>query len=61
MVKEKGKISNSEYQEQSDESKATATRDLAELVGKFRLHNKVGAIGVGTEYIFKGSNGSYIE
>jgi ATP-dependent DNA helicase RecG len=34
FVKEKGKISNSDFQELYGVSKATATRDLAELVEK---------------------------
>ena len=40
FVKEKGKISNAEYQNLNNVSKATATRDLAELEGKGLLINK---------------------
>ena len=40
FVKEKGKISNAEYQNLNDVSKATATRDLAELEEKELLINK---------------------
>jgi ATP-dependent DNA helicase RecG len=55
VLKEKGKITNSEYQELFDVSKATATRDLTELVENFGLLDKVGQTGVGTAYILKGS------
>lgn len=55
FVKEKGRITNSEYQELFDVSKATATRDLTELVENFALLDKVGQTGVGTAYILKGS------
>lgn len=58
IVKEKAKITNSEYQELFDVSKATATRDLTELVENFALLDKIGQTGVGTAYILKGSNGS---
>jgi ATP-dependent DNA helicase RecG len=55
IVKEKEKITNSEYQELFDVSKATATRDLTELVENFALLDKIGQTGVGTAYILKGS------
>ncbi len=55
IVKEKAKITNSEYQELFEVSKATATRDLTELVENFALLDKVGQTGVGTAYILKGS------
>ena len=55
IVKEGGKITNSKYQELFDVSKATATRDLTELVENFGLLDKVGQTGVGTAYILKGS------
>jgi ATP-dependent DNA helicase RecG len=55
IVKEEGKITNSKYQELFDVSKATATRDLTELVENFGLLDKVGQTGVGTAYILKGS------
>jgi len=55
IVKEKAKITNSEYQELFDVSKATATRDLTELVENFALLDKIGQTGVGTAYILKGS------
>jgi len=53
-VKENRKITNSEYQELVDISKATATRDLIMLVdnGIFLQH---GGTGKGTIYKLKGS------
>ncbi len=53
FVKEKGKISNADYQELFSVSKATATRDLTELFDKFALLEKVGQTGAGTTYILK--------
>jgi ATP-dependent DNA helicase RecG len=53
FIKEKGKITNKDYQELFNVSKATATRDLAELTDKFRLIEKVGQTGAGTYYNFK--------
>ena len=53
FVKEKGKISNADYQELFSVSKATATRDLTELLDKFGLLEKVGQTGAGTSYILK--------
>ncbi len=50
FVKEKGKISNSEYQKLFDVSKATATRDLTDLVEQWKLLVKVGQKGAGTIY-----------
>ncbi len=55
FVKVKGKITNTDFQELQNVSKATATRDLTELVEKFKLLDKVGQTGVGTAYILKGS------
>jgi ATP-dependent DNA helicase RecG len=57
FVKEKGKISNSDFQELYGVSKATATRDLAELVEKYELFEKLTWTGAGTVYILK-SKGS---
>jgi ATP-dependent DNA helicase RecG len=49
-VKEKGKITNSKYQEISNCSRATATRDLTELTQKkFLLFNHIS--GAGAHYI----------
>lgn len=53
FVKEKGKISNADYQELFSVSKATSTRDLTELLDKFALLEKVGQTGAGTTYILK--------
>lgn len=53
FVKRKKRISNSEYQELYDISKATATRDLTELVAKWELFDKVGQTGAGTSYTLK--------
>ena len=47
--------SNKKYQEINKISKATATRDLAELVDKLHLLLKEGKIGAGTIYILKPS------
>ena len=53
FVKEKGKISNADYQKLFSVSKATATRDLTELIDKFDLLEKVGQTGAGTSYTLK--------
>lgn len=52
-VKEKGKISNADYQKLFNVSKATATRDLTDLTEKFDLLEKVGQTGAGTSYTLK--------
>ncbi|MDR1973643.1 MAG: putative DNA binding domain-containing protein [Bacteroidales bacterium] len=44
-VKEKGKITNSEYQNINEVSKRTATNDLSELVSHFSLLRKIGTSG----------------
>lgn len=54
-LKEKGKITNSDYQTLTAVSKATATRDLTELVKKFKILKRTGDIGAGTNYILIGS------
>ena len=54
-VKEKGKITNSDYQTLNDVSKATATRDLTELLEKHKILKRTGDIGAGTNYILIGS------
>lgn len=51
-VKEKGKITNKEYQELNDVSKRTVTNDLEELVQK-NLVEKIGTRGKGTFYKIK--------
>jgi len=48
-VKEKGKITNSEYQTLNSVSKRTATNDLSELVDKYKLVSNVG-FGAGSFY-----------
>lgn len=48
-VKEKGKITNKEYQEINDISRRTATDELAELTTKFRLLKNTG-YGAGSFY-----------
>lgn len=53
FVKEKGKISNTDFQELNGVSKATATRDLTELAEKYKLFKKLGQTGAGTAYILK--------
>jgi len=54
-VKEKGKITNKEYQELSNVSKPTATRDLSNLEN-MKLLERQGITGKGTFYILvKGS------
>jgi ATP-dependent DNA helicase RecG len=51
-VKEKGKITNKEYQELNGVIKKTASRDLGALANK-RILEKVGSTGKGTHYIMK--------
>lgn len=51
-VKEKGKITNKEYQELNGVTKKTASRDLGVLTDK-RILGKVGSTGKGTYYIMK--------
>lgn len=51
-VKEKGKITNKEYQELNGVIKKTASRDLGVLTDK-RILEKVGSTGKGTHYIMK--------
>ena len=54
IVKEKGKITNLEYQKLTGVSKPTSTRDLLELVKK-SVFKKFGKTGKGTLYKLKGS------
>jgi ATP-dependent DNA helicase RecG len=53
-LKEYGEITNSKYQKINSISKATATRDLTELVEKYKLTEKKGETGIGTFYELKG-------
>ena len=55
FVREKGKITNSDYQILNDVSKATATRDLTELTETHKILKRTGDIGVGTNYVLIGS------
>ena len=50
-VKEKGRITNKEYQEVSNTIKRTASRDLAELAF-LKIFEQIGTKEKGTEYIF---------
>jgi len=53
FVKENGKISNTDFQELYSISKATATRDLTELVERYELFEKLDQTGAGTVYVLK--------
>ncbi|MDD4969337.1 MAG: ATP-binding protein [Paludibacter sp.] len=55
FVKEKGKISSKRYQELFNVSKATATRDLTELVDSYKIFKRSGDVGAGTSYDLIGS------
>ena len=57
-MKSNEKITNSNYQALNNVSKATATRDLLELVEKYKILKRTGDIGVGTYYELIGSNRS---
>lgn len=52
-IKENGKITNQKMKEISAVSKATATRDLTELVDQYNLLVRIGETGVGTSYKLK--------
>ncbi len=54
-LKENIKITNSDYQKLNSISKATATRDLTELVDKYKLLKRYGDVGAGTIYVLIGS------
>ena len=49
-MKEKGKITNSEYQALNDTTKKTASRDLSDLTSK-GIFEREGITGKGTEYL----------
>lgn len=55
FLKENKQITNKIYQELCDVSKATATRDLTELIEKFKLLERTGDVGAGTTYKLIGS------
>jgi len=48
-------ITNKDYRNINDCSKATATRDLTELVEKYTIMERTGEIGAGTSYALIGS------
>jgi ATP-dependent DNA helicase RecG len=52
---ENNTITNKIYQELCEVSKATATRDLSELVEKYQLLERIGDVGAGTTYKLIGS------
>jgi ATP-dependent DNA helicase RecG len=52
---EKGSITNKEYQEINDISRQNATRDLKELVEKFKILRREGITGYGTSYTLNDS------
>jgi ATP-dependent DNA helicase RecG len=54
-LKENRSITNKIYQEICEVSKATATRDLTELIEKFKLLERSGEVGAGTSYKLIGS------
>jgi ATP-dependent DNA helicase RecG len=56
-VKEKGKITNSEYQTINSVSKRTATNDLTELATKFSIFMKIGTSGSNIWYELVGQVG----
>ncbi len=56
-VKEKGQITNTEYQEICATSKRTASRDLLDLVSS-GIFEQIGTTGAGTAYIRKGPYGA---
>jgi ATP-dependent DNA helicase RecG len=55
FAKEKGKITNSDYQELNDISKRTATTELTELVEKFKLFDRKGTSGSNIFYKISGA------
>jgi ATP-dependent DNA helicase RecG len=50
FAKEKGKITNSHYQELNKVSKRTATNELTALVDSFKVLVKSGTLGAGVYY-----------
>lgn len=50
FAKEKGNVSNKDYQVLNAVSKRTATTELTALVGKFNVLTKAGAYGAGISY-----------
>jgi ATP-dependent DNA helicase RecG len=56
-IKEKGKITNTEYQKICNIKKRQTTDDLKELVQK-ELIKRIGVTGKGTYYILRGTKGA---
>ncbi len=54
-LKQHKQITNKIYQEICEVSKATATRDLTELIEKYKLLERSGEVGAGTTYKLIGS------
>ncbi|HAF29948.1 MAG TPA: hypothetical protein DCG75_12980 [Bacteroidales bacterium] len=54
-LRENNQITNKIYQELCEVSKATATRNLTELIAKYKLLERFGDIGAGTIYKLIGS------
>jgi ATP-dependent DNA helicase RecG len=49
FVKEKGKITNAEYQKINNVSRQTASNDLSEIIDKYFIFGNIGA-GAGSYY-----------
>ena len=49
-VKENKKITNKEYQDINNVSRRTATRDISEMVEKYKLIEQTGSAGAGSYY-----------
>jgi ATP-dependent DNA helicase RecG len=54
-VKVNAKINNSDFQTLNNVSKATTTRVLSELFLKFKILDRSGEFGAGTNYVLIGS------
>jgi ATP-dependent DNA helicase RecG len=54
-LKDHNQITNKIYQEVCGVSKTTATRDLTELIEKYKLLERIGDVGAGTSYKLIGS------
>ena len=59
FVKEKGKITNSDYQSLNGISKRTATTELTELADKFKVLTKTGTSGSSISYTIVGQVGQW--
>jgi ATP-dependent DNA helicase RecG len=55
FVKDNGKINNSDFQTLNSVSKATAIRDLTYFIEKFKILDRRGEVGEGTNYVLIGS------